>query len=349
MKKIISLLLCTMMLISLLGCTVLATDNEISVYLNGDRLQFDVPPKIVDNRTMVPFRAIFEAFEMEVEWLNSDSATVTATAEWGLLMLQIGSNEMIVEGFYPPIRRIELDVPPMIVNNRTLVPLRAISESIGAEVDWDETTRTVSINHAYRGLAIIFQTELENPSMEQMETVMGMLRSRLESWRFRNSSVMPQGVNQIRIEIPGSVNSFREIEEMAHVIGLSSTISFIDSDGALIITGEDVELAEAVYDDSSVGDSREWYIKLVLTEAGRSLFSEATARIVLLPPPENQIMIMIDGEAISAPTVMERIDSKELVITGDFGFSQNEAEVLARLINAGRIEVQVTLVEISML
>jgi hypothetical protein len=335
------------MLISLLGCTEAATANEISVYLNGERLQFDVPPKIVDNRTMVPFRAIFEAFEMEVEWFNSDSATVTATAEWGSMMLQIGSNEMIVEGFYPPIRRIELDVPPMIVDNRTLVPLRAISESIGAEVDWNETTRTVSINHAYRGLAIIFQTELENPTIEQLETAMEMLRSRLESWRFRNSNVKLQGVNQIRIEIPGSVDSFSEIEEMAHVIGLATTISFVDSDGELIITGEDIESAEAIYDFRG-GHSREWYILLVLTETGRAAFSEATARISLLPSPNNRTMIMVDGEVISAPTVNEQIDSKTLIITGDFGFTQNDAEVLAKLINSGRIEVPFTLVEISM-
>ncbi|MCL2838365.1 MAG: copper amine oxidase N-terminal domain-containing protein [Oscillospiraceae bacterium] len=125
-----------------------APTSEISVVLNGEILEFDVPPQIIDNRTMVPMRAIFETLGMSVHWMEADRQIVALGAVYGIQM-RIGDYEMTRTSFAtlvgdedPPII---LDVPPMIVDNRTLVPLRAISEALGATVDWDSATQTVII------------------------------------------------------------------------------------------------------------------------------------------------------------------------------------------------------------
>jgi len=115
------------------------TTAEISVYLDDTRVQFDVPPIIVENRTFVPFRAIFEALGMTVEWNNYTRTAIGANDDV-VIEISIGSLIAIVNG-----EDIELDVAAMLYNGRTLVPLRFIAESTGAGVLWNEATRTVLI------------------------------------------------------------------------------------------------------------------------------------------------------------------------------------------------------------
>lgn len=89
---------------------------------------------------LVPFRAIFEALNAEVEW-NGETQTVTASKGDVVLSFQIGKQEMYING-----KMVQLDVLPQIVNGRTLVPIRAISEGLGASVDWNNEMKTVMIN-----------------------------------------------------------------------------------------------------------------------------------------------------------------------------------------------------------
>ncbi|MCL2838154.1 MAG: copper amine oxidase N-terminal domain-containing protein [Oscillospiraceae bacterium] len=121
-------------------------NSEIRVLLNGTPIEFDVPPQIIDNRTMVPFRAIFEALGFDVEW-DGEEQSIFVPQRHGAIKLWIDSNVMMIWRDFAEVyeEKITLDVPPMIVDNRALVPLRAVSEAINAEVEWDEDTRTVSI------------------------------------------------------------------------------------------------------------------------------------------------------------------------------------------------------------
>ena len=109
--------------------------------LNGTPLQFDIPP-IVDTehgRVLVPMRAIFEALGAEVGWDNG-TQTATAVKSDKTVSLQIGSPQMRVNN-----STVTLDATPQIVLTRTLVPLRAVSEALGATVSWDQATQTVNI------------------------------------------------------------------------------------------------------------------------------------------------------------------------------------------------------------
>ncbi len=138
MKRILGILIAVMMVVTLTA-TMVSAENEISVKLNGEAIAFDVQPQIVDGRTMVPLRAIFESLGASVEW---DNATRTVTSAKGdiTIKLTIGENKLYKNG-----TAVELDVPGMIVDSRTLVPVRAISEAYECEVEWEAATRTVII------------------------------------------------------------------------------------------------------------------------------------------------------------------------------------------------------------
>ena len=99
----------------------------------------DVPPVVRDGRTLVPLRVIFDALGAEVIW---DTSTQTVTALLGnrVLQLIIGRPAISVNGLAMPI-----DVPPQVINGRTLVPLRVIGKAFNVSVNWDASTRTVSV------------------------------------------------------------------------------------------------------------------------------------------------------------------------------------------------------------
>jgi N-acetylmuramoyl-L-alanine amidase len=113
--------------------------DEIIVCLNTIPLTFNVPPIIENNRTLVPFRGVFEVLGATVDW---DESTRTVTGALGntTIKLTIGDTNAYVNG-----QLVELDVPPKIVNNRTLVPLRFIAENFGFQVDWNGDEQRIDI------------------------------------------------------------------------------------------------------------------------------------------------------------------------------------------------------------
>lgn len=117
-----------------------SANNEICVYLNGTKLEFDVPPQIIDGRTLVPMRKIFESLGAVVTW---DNSTQTATGRKGDTIVNVSINSKTLFKNGVPT---SLDVPPALIDGRTLVPVRAIAESFDCEVAWIQDTRTVEIS-----------------------------------------------------------------------------------------------------------------------------------------------------------------------------------------------------------
>ena len=109
------------------------------VTLNGNQLSFDVSPTIENGRTLVPLRTIFEALGANIDW---DDATNTVTANKADInvRLQIGAQTAYKNG-----GPVNLDVPAKIISDRTMVPLRFVSEALGADVNWDANTQTIAI------------------------------------------------------------------------------------------------------------------------------------------------------------------------------------------------------------
>ena len=139
--KSIKKLLCTFLTMLLLvsAITPVMADNNIKVRLGGELIKFDVQPQLINDRTMVPLRAIFEELGATVEW-NSETRTVTSTKDDTTISLTIDNNVMKVND-----SEVTLDSPACIVEGRTLVPVRAISEAFDLKVDWNGETRTVII------------------------------------------------------------------------------------------------------------------------------------------------------------------------------------------------------------
>jgi hypothetical protein len=130
------------LIISLFLCLVFSVPAMASprVTIDGQPLPFtDSQPIIEEGRTLVPLRAIFEAMGASVGW-NQDTQTITAVKDDTSVVLQIGSNAPIVNGQVK-----QLDVPAKIINGRTFVPLRFISEAFGSIVNWDSNAQTIRI------------------------------------------------------------------------------------------------------------------------------------------------------------------------------------------------------------
>jgi hypothetical protein len=111
----------------------------IKVNVNGSPLQLDVAPMIAGGRTLAPLRAIIEALGATVQWNPADQSII-ATKGNTTINLQIGSTTALNNG-----AQVTLDAVPMIVNGRTLVPVRFIGEALGAQVNWDAANYQVNI------------------------------------------------------------------------------------------------------------------------------------------------------------------------------------------------------------
>jgi len=118
--------------------------DQKNAVVNDKTIPLDVPPLIMNGRTMVPLRFIGENLSAEILW---DNPTRKVTYKLGALSaffwidkkeatVQIGSNYK---------KTIPLDAPPVIKNSRTLVPVRYVGEILGAEVGWEASSRTVTI------------------------------------------------------------------------------------------------------------------------------------------------------------------------------------------------------------
>jgi Copper amine oxidase N-terminal domain/Ankyrin repeats (3 copies) len=139
MKKVLSALLVSSLLFA--GSGVVVAEEPIVVQIDGVKQTYDQPPMMINNRTMVPLRGIFEALGATIAW-DDATQSVTATKSKLVIKMQVGANTATVGK-----RTVKLDQPAVVVNNRTLVPVRFVSESLAARVEWDGAKNTVLIAH----------------------------------------------------------------------------------------------------------------------------------------------------------------------------------------------------------
>ena len=138
MKKFLSLIAIT----SLLAIApVVSADNTISVNIDGTPVEFDVPPMIINDRTMVPMRATLEMLGADVSW---DDTNRVATGIAPGISVQIPIDSDVI---YRSTIEIPTDSPATIIDGRTLIPLRVVSECFGMNVAYDESTHTVNITN----------------------------------------------------------------------------------------------------------------------------------------------------------------------------------------------------------
>lgn len=141
MKSILLLLLAFTLAFSFFAFA----EGEISITVNSNPLTMDVPPEIMNGRTMVPMRAVFEALGADVNWIGEEQMII-ATSGNKIIVLKIGASILnYCDVSTQENKNITLDVSPLIKEGRTLIPLRAVSEALGANVDWNGETRAITI------------------------------------------------------------------------------------------------------------------------------------------------------------------------------------------------------------
>ena len=115
-------------------------ENDIKVMVNSEYVDFDTPPVIKNGRTLLPVRAVAEKMGLKVTW-DQETSTASVISGDKTVKLTIGSNIL-------KANKTEhiMDVSPEIINDRTCLPLRAVVEAFGAEVDWDGEKQLVTIN-----------------------------------------------------------------------------------------------------------------------------------------------------------------------------------------------------------
>jgi len=154
MKKLIAILTVAILIVSI---TAIAADYP-RIRVDGEFIDTGVQnPVIVDGRTLVPLRAVMERLGFDVDWepawgpqsLNPYGRATLELARGGLptirVVVTIGRDTMSVREDWGESTNIPLDVPAQIINNRTMVPLRAISQAAGMDVDWDDENRIADI------------------------------------------------------------------------------------------------------------------------------------------------------------------------------------------------------------
>ena len=101
----------------------------------------DVPPRIVDGRTLVPLRFVGEALGAEVVW-NGEARQVAYISDRTQILMTVGQTGVLING-----RGMETDMAPMIIDGRTMVPVRFVSQWLGAVVKWDDAQKRVEIGY----------------------------------------------------------------------------------------------------------------------------------------------------------------------------------------------------------
>jgi len=142
MKKIVLIFFA---LFLLMGSWTAYASDDIRVMINNQELYTADKPVVVDGRTMLPLRAIGEAMGCEVIWV-SGTQTANLRNESTIVSMQIGNTNITrVKRTNQQQKLLQTDVPPMLINDKTYIPVRAFAEALDAVVGWDGTTNTVMI------------------------------------------------------------------------------------------------------------------------------------------------------------------------------------------------------------
>ncbi len=122
------------------GSIHLYSSLTYKLMVNGQQMEMDTPLLILDNRAIVPVKFIFEKLGAKISW-DSNAAQIDLTLNQNTIQLKINDKKALVNNtpYY-------MDVPPKIVNNRTFVPLRFISENFGIQVGWYPKEGYISLN-----------------------------------------------------------------------------------------------------------------------------------------------------------------------------------------------------------
>ncbi|WP_201317576.1 stalk domain-containing protein, partial [Paenibacillus sp. EPM92] len=128
--------------------------DEVTVVINGQVQSFSQPAVTINGSTLVPLRAIFEKLGAKISW-SEETRTVIATKGTTTVILTLNSDQALING-----KPVKLTAKAQSINGNTMVPLRFVSEALGAAVKWDGATRAAYIDSA--GTSAEVQSQVAN-------------------------------------------------------------------------------------------------------------------------------------------------------------------------------------------
>ena len=226
-KRLVSISLILFFVITLFPAVVFAGD-EIRVTIDGREVDFPAqPPVIVDGRTLVPMRGVFEALGFDVDW-NQDTRTVSLTNAGHNVVISIGSSVFTANG-----TEHILDVPAEIIGGSTMLPIRAVLESVGYELEWDEATRTIAVTSARLGRGIIVATAFEPLSLAPGQHNL-IMDAHMNTMHF--NGLFRIDANTL-LPVPDLVSSWRVLSDTVFEFELHENVYFHDG---TVLTAHDV-------------------------------------------------------------------------------------------------------------
>ena len=179
------------------------------------------------------------------------------------------------------------------------------------------------------GVSITYQTVgTDDPTAEEMSDTIYKLQQRVQHYS-TEASVYQEGSNRINIEIPGVTDANAILEEL----GKPGSLEFQLTDGTVVLSGANVNSAQAASQKDSTMGNTEYVVSLAFDNEGAAAFAEATTANV-----GNQIYIVYDGDIISAPRVNEPITDGKCIISGSF--TMDSASELASYIRIGSLSLE---------
>ncbi len=194
------------------------------------------------------------------------------------------------------------------------------------------------------------QTKETGDELKKLMTqTQAVIEKRVNQLGLSEPVVTIEGQNRIRVELPGAENATDAIK----AIGKTAQLQFVKADNSVVLDGSQVKDAGIEQDKENGG----FAIGLKFNNQGAEAFKQATSDIVsgtvksaYEQYPDNTIMIILDGQVISAPLVHDVIPNGQAIITGGTGgFSEDEATNLSALIRGGALPVELKEVQTSVI
>ena len=186
------------------------------------------------------------------------------------------------------------------------------------------------------GVSIVYQADKENVTDEEMRLATTLIQNRLDRKNWTEAEVSRQGNNRIRVEIPGVADAESAIEEL----GKTAQLTFMDESGNVLLDGSMIEDAKKEVGSVSSDSGSQPYVALKFNEEEKQKVADATKNNI-----GKRILIVMDNDVISGPTVNSEITDGEAMITG--GFTGDSAQELADLIKEGAMPFDLSVMEMN--
>lgn len=212
----------------------------------------------------------------------------------------------------------------------------------GCGNDIEETPLSNSIPLTDDMTYITYQIKADNIDNELKSSAESILRMRLDSMGYTETTIQLEENNQISVILPAEI---KIDEERAEFLAATPKLTFKDYKGNVLLTGQDIKQVNVEHGSLSDSGEEEYYLLLEFNKEGKSKFEEATTQISILSEPNNYIVISLDEMTISAPRVTESIKSGSCVINGNF--DENSINELADNIRSALLCFSLEIVKIN--